>query len=312
VQAIAQESLTIAIPFYRSQEYLRLAIESVLRQSSPNWYLIVSDDGPEGGTGELVSSYHDPRIRYSKNETNLGMAGNWNRCLEAAETDLVNLLHNDDELLPNYVEVMLQAGRVHPEATVLFCGAKIIDAAGRESFSFVDYVKRFLKPRTEGTILLHGESAIESLMRGNFIMCPTVCYRMSRLPKERFRADWRMVSDLDFFTRILLNDGIFVGLPAVAYAYRRHAENATTAYTENLLRFDEESRFHDEIAAIARERGWPSVARVAERKRIIKLHLAFRIAQDLLRCRVRAARQKAGFLWRMFRKPGNKTPPRGI
>src|SRR5687768_5345277 len=98
--------LTIAIPFYSGQAYLRAAIESVVRQTSSHWRLVVCDDGAEAGTEQLVRSFVDSRIRYLKNEHNLGMAGNWNRCLDVAETDLVNLLHNDDELLPNYVELM--------------------------------------------------------------------------------------------------------------------------------------------------------------------------------------------------------------
>src|SRR5204862_858830 len=138
--------------------------------------LVVCDDGPEPGTAELVASFPDPRVRYVRNERNLGMAGNWNRCLDVAETDLVNLLHNDDELLPNYVEVMLGAAQEHPEAAAFFCQAKVIDATGRERFSFVDYVKRFLQPKTEGPLVLEGPSAVEALMHGDFIMCPTVCY----------------------------------------------------------------------------------------------------------------------------------------
>src|SRR4051812_10332837 len=109
--ADAAEPLTIAIPFYKGHDYLRRAIESVLRQSSPDWRLVVCDDGPEPGTAELVAGFDDPRIRYEQNARNLGMAGNWNRCLDLATTDLVNLLHNDDELLPNYVAEMLAAGR---------------------------------------------------------------------------------------------------------------------------------------------------------------------------------------------------------
>jgi len=308
----SQQLLTIAIPFYKGHAFLRAAIESVLRQTSPHWKLVVCDDGPDPGTAELIASFADPRIRYLRNESNLGMAGNWNRCLEVAETDLVNLLHNDDELMPNYVELMLAAGEQFPDAAAFFCRAKVIDAAGRERFSFVDYVKRFLQPKTKGSLVLEGQSAVEALMHGDFIMCPTVCYRKSRLPQEHFRPDWRMVLDLDFFTRILLGGGTMVGLPAVAYAYRRHPENATAAYTESLLRFEEESRLHDQVAAEARDRGWTSVARVAARKRVIKFHLLFRILQDFSRLRLRGAAGKAGFLSRLFRPSGNKTPPRGI
>jgi glycosyltransferase involved in cell wall biosynthesis len=306
------EPLTVAIPFYMGHAYLRLAIESVLRQTSPNWRLLVCDDGPEPGTRELVESFRDPRIRYVRNERNLGMAGNWNRCLEHAETDFVNLLHNDDELLPNYVDVMLRAAREFPDAAAFFCRAKVIDAAGRDAFSFVDHAKRWLQPKSAGPLVLEGRSAVAALMRGDFIMCPTVCYRRSRLPAERFRADWKMVLDLDFFTRILLAGGTLVGVPAAAYAYRRHPANATTAYTENLLRFEEESRLHDWVARVAHERGWAEVARVAAAKRVIKLHLLFRIAQDLSRLRLRAASRKGQFLHGLITRPGNKMGPRGV
>jgi glycosyltransferase involved in cell wall biosynthesis len=301
------QRITIAIPFYKGQEYLRAAIESVRRQRSSSWQLIVCDDGPESGTEEVITSFGDGRMRYIRNERNFGMAGNWNRCLELAETDLVNLLHADDELLPNYVEVMLKAGRQFPDAAAFFCKAKVIDADGRDTFSFVDYIKRFLEPRSSGPHVLHDRSAIAALMRGDFIMCPTVSYRRSRLPAERFRSDWRMVLDLDFFTRILLADGTMVGVPEIAYAYRRHAENATATYTENLLRFDEESRLHDAIAAEAMKRKWPEVARTAGAKRMIKLHLAFRIAQDLMRLRFSAAARKSRFLCGLLCRTGNKT-----
>lgn len=308
----AAEPLTIAIPFYKGLAYLRLAIESVLRQSSPDWRLIVCDDGPEPGTAELVASFNDPRIRYLKNERNLGMAGNWDRCLDAADTDLVNLLHNDDELLPNYVAEMRAAGQQFPDAAAFFCRARVIDAAGRETFSLVDYVKRFLQPKSAGPLVLHGKSAIEALMHGDFIMCPTVCYRRGRLPAKRFDGHWRQVLDLDFFTRILLGGGTMVGLPAVAYAYRRHPENATAQQTESLLRFEEESRIHDRIAGIARERGWPRVARAAAGKRVIKLHLAFRICQDMSRLRFGSAVRKWEFLYALLRGPGNRLTPCGI
>jgi glycosyltransferase involved in cell wall biosynthesis len=297
------EPLTVAIPFYKGHDFLRRAIESVCRQSSPDWRLIVCDDGPEPGTADLVASFGDPRMRYLRNEHNLGMAGNWNRCLDAADTDLVNLLHNDDELLPNYVELMLRAGRDFPDAAAFFCRAKVIDAGSRETFSFVDFVKGFLVPRSGRPLVLRGRDAVARLMRGNFIMCPTVCYRKGRIPANPFRPEWRMVLDLDFFARLLLDGEYLVGLPDTAFAYRRHAGNATEAYTASLVRFEEESRLHDLIAEAARDHGWPEVARTAARKWVIKLNLLFRLTQDLTRLRLGAFVRKAGFLRRLCLGP---------
>src|SRR4051812_25955715 len=89
-----ESPLTIAIPFYKGLDYLRQAIESVRRQSASQWQLLVVDDAsPESGAEQLVQSYHDSRMCCHRNERNHGLAGNWNRCLDLAATDLVTLLH---------------------------------------------------------------------------------------------------------------------------------------------------------------------------------------------------------------------------
>src|SRR5437868_3244891 len=139
--------ITFAVPFYAGTEYLRRALDSVRRQTIADWCLLVCDDhGPEAGAEELVRSYGDGRMRYHRNATNLGMAGNWNRCLDLAATDLVTLLHADDELLPHYAAVMLGAAAARPGAAALFCEARTIGADGRDCLSLPDLFKRVLRP----------------------------------------------------------------------------------------------------------------------------------------------------------------------
>ena len=61
---------------------------------------MVDDAGPDPEACELVAGYADDRLTYVRNETNLGLAGNWNTCLRIAETEYVTLFHADDELDP--------------------------------------------------------------------------------------------------------------------------------------------------------------------------------------------------------------------
>jgi glycosyltransferase involved in cell wall biosynthesis len=296
VSAAASTSLTIAIPFYRGQAYLREAIDSVLRQEHARWRLLVSDDaGPEPGTAELVRSYADERIEYHRNAHNLGMAGNWNRCLDRASTDLVTLLHADDQLLPNYASLMTEAAAADPRAAAFFCRARIVDAAGRPCFSLPDFVKRFLEPQ-RGKIRLEDRAGVEALLPGNFIMCPTLCYRRSVLGARRFSSRWQQVLDLDFYCRLLFDGAHLVGLPACAYVYRRHPENATARQTRELLRFREESELFDAIACRADERGWTRAARRARAKRIIKLHLGYQMLRDVCSLRLTDAGRKLALL----------------
>ena len=161
-------AITFAIPFHRDIDLLRIAVESVLAQTNPNWNLIVCDDsGLDLAVEEMVGAYMEPRFSYIANAENIGMVRSWNRCLDHAESDLVNLLHADDALLPNYAELMLSLGAKHEEATALFCETEIIDYDGSPKFSLADRVKGLLIPRTGSEeLVLRGETAVASLMAG--------------------------------------------------------------------------------------------------------------------------------------------------
>jgi glycosyltransferase involved in cell wall biosynthesis len=294
---VSEARLTFAIPFHRGLDYLRVAIDSVLGQRSEDWRLLVSDDGRvEPGAEELVRGYAEERIRYRHNPGNLGMVGNWNRCLDESETDLVTLLHADDRVLPNYAEALLELAERHPQAAALFCSASIIDAEGRRSLSFADGIKRIFTPSGPGPMLLSGEGALRALMAGNFIMCPTLCYRRSVIGDRRFDPSWKQVQDLELTTRLLLEDELLVGSRDVAYGYRRHAESATERQSQSLLRFDEEFRLFEAIAERADKKGWPRAARVARGRTIIKLHLLYRALGELLTGRVGQASAKLRLL----------------
>lgn len=292
------EPVTFAVPFYRGVEYLRRAVASVTAQTSGNWRLLICDDSP-GGDAAAVADATDPRVRYVRNDRTLGMAGNWNRCLDLAGTDLVTILHADDELLPNYAGLMAAAAAGHPSAAALFCGARVIGPNSAPVGSFADWVKRALAPGRGRVRRLRGPGSIARLLRVNFIMCPTVCYRRSALGTRRFDQRWRCVLDLAFFCRLLTDGDELVGLPNVAYAYRRHPGNATEEYAASLLKFAEEAALYDELAADAEARGWPAVARTGRAKVTVRLHLLFRAIGDLAAGRPAAAWAKARLLVRL-------------
>lgn len=290
--------LTLAVPYFRNARYLGRAVASVLAQRDGRWRLVVSDGGgdPAGEARNVLAGFDDPRIGYLAPVGRLGMAANWNRCLDAAGAGLVTLLHDDDELLPDYVGRMRTAAAADPEAVAFFCEAAVIGPDGRPRFSMPDFVKRFLRPRPGRVVALRGQAGVAALLRGNFVMCPTLCFRLGRLGPRRFAADWGQVPDLDLTCRLLADGERLVGLPDVLYAYRRHAENATAAQTRTLVRFREEIALYDRLADEARRRGWGRAAGVARRKSMIRLNLGFCLLQDLARGRWADAARKGGLL----------------
>jgi glycosyltransferase involved in cell wall biosynthesis len=279
------ERLTIAIPFHRGVDWLEAAVKSVREQTRGDWRLIVVDDGSaEAGLGARLLSLGDARIGYHRNPRHLGMVPTWNRCLELADTELVTLLHADDLLLPGYAALVQGLLARCPEAAAVCCEARIIDAVGRRVFSLADAVKPWFRPRGE-PVVLRGEEGLRALMAGNFIMCPTLCFRKAVLGSRRFSEEWRQVQDLDLTSRLLLDGDAIACTSQVAYAYRRHSEGATAVQSDSGLRFDEEIRLFERVAARAEERGWHRAATVARRKRIVRLHLLWRLVRDLARVR---------------------------
>ncbi len=90
--------VSIIMPAYNAERYIREAVDSVTAQTHRNWELIIIDDRSSDNTADIALEYHrlDPRIRLIKNEDNLGAAGSRNRGLDEASGDYVALLDADD------------------------------------------------------------------------------------------------------------------------------------------------------------------------------------------------------------------------
>lgn len=98
--------ITIAIPTYKRAGFLKEAVDSAINQIGYDEYeIIVLDNNPERDceTEQLMVSYNNPRISYYKNEKNIGMYGNWNRCVELSKGEYLTILNDDDLLDLNYL-----------------------------------------------------------------------------------------------------------------------------------------------------------------------------------------------------------------
>jgi glycosyltransferase involved in cell wall biosynthesis len=275
--------ITFAIPFYSGKDYLVRAIESILAQQGCDWQALVCDDGPDASIEQVVRDAGRGRVRYLRNPQNLGMAGNWNRCLDVAETELVTLLHGDDELCPRYGARMLEAMAAHPRAAAAFSRYEAIGPASEHITSLTDRVKDYINPTGKTDTVLEGEPGMRALLRANFIAAPSLCYRKPVLGDNRSVADWKFVLDWELTTRILLDGGQLVGLPERLLRYRRHPEQATEQLTRDKRRFSEEIEFYEKMRAAVEARGWPRCAAVARHKRLTKLHVAYRTVRSVVR-----------------------------
>lgn len=124
--------VSIAIPAYKSG-FLYESINSVLTQTYRNIELIiVNDDSPED-IESIVRMFSDSRIRYYKNEVNLGSldpVANWNKCLSLAKGRYFSLLCDDDLYESSFIEDMLKLKERYPDVHVFRSRVKIVDSHG--------------------------------------------------------------------------------------------------------------------------------------------------------------------------------------
>lgn len=210
-------TVSVCIPTYRGAEYLGRAIESVLAQTFRDFELLVIDDNSPDDTEAIVASYKDPRLRYLRNETNLGPEDNWNRCLKESRGRYFKLLPQDDILAKTCLErqVEILENDAKQQIALVFCARTIIDAADR-----VLTQRRYPGGR-EGVIL--GRKLIRRCLRygTNLIGEPgSVLFRLEQSTKVgRFDASIPYVLDLDYWVRLLLKSDAYY-IPEALASFR--------------------------------------------------------------------------------------------
>lgn len=124
----AEPMFSIVIPTYKRVETLSETIESCLNQSGYHDYnIIIVDNNPErnDATELYIADLNNTRVKYYKNLQNIGMTGNWNRCIELSDGEYAILLHDDDLLPPDYLLTISDALKKHPDSDIIYVGKKI-------------------------------------------------------------------------------------------------------------------------------------------------------------------------------------------
>ena len=98
--------VSIITPTFNRAYILATAIQSILSQTYKNWEMVIIDDGSTDNTKELVMSFKDERIKYLY-QKNAGPSAARNKAFSISKGEWIAYLDSDNELLPNYLEVMI-------------------------------------------------------------------------------------------------------------------------------------------------------------------------------------------------------------
>ena len=128
--------ISVGLPAYKT-EFLERSIESILNQTYSDFELIIVDDhSPEDVKG-IVNQFNDDRIRYFRNEKNLGMpylTDNWNECLKYANGEYFVLFSDDDIYEPDFLEELMLLATKYPNTELFHCRVAVINEDDEDSF----------------------------------------------------------------------------------------------------------------------------------------------------------------------------------
>jgi glycosyltransferase involved in cell wall biosynthesis len=208
--------VSICIPTYNRAGMVGDAIRSALSQTYPAIEVVVVDNASTDGTAEVVASFRDHRLRFVRNERNLGLFGNFNRCIELARGSLVHILHSDDTIPPGFTQACMDLLLAHPEVAMTFTPA-IIQGAGASPGSVQGEDR--ICPAPEG---------FRAILRDRgLVACPSVMVRREVYADTgAFPLEYPYSSDLYEWLKISLRHAIArVGGTHVTYRQGTHTES---------------------------------------------------------------------------------------
>jgi len=111
---------TIAIPVYMRILGFKNALESALMVEGAAEILVIDDNSNHNKFEEICMSFKNAKIRYLKNKENIGLFGNWNKCIEEANGDFVSILCSDDLIESNAFILFKNAYQKNTHIDVFF------------------------------------------------------------------------------------------------------------------------------------------------------------------------------------------------
>jgi glycosyltransferase involved in cell wall biosynthesis len=239
---------TVAVPTCDGAAHLSEALQSVLGQERVSFELVVSDDCSTDRTPEIVRAIAGGRARVQVNPRRLGLAGNWNRCVELCRTPLVAIFHQDDVMLPGHLAAHDQAFAADPRVGLVANAALVIDDRGsplpetRIGAGGLGPADRVFAP---------GEFAPAAVKSGgNPLRCSAVTLRCEAFHDAGgFDASYHYVVDWEFWLRLSRRWRI-AWLASPSIHVRWHPASETHRFQSGTGDLEETSRLMDDLFAV--------------------------------------------------------------
>jgi glycosyltransferase involved in cell wall biosynthesis len=202
---------------YNARQYLQPCIESVLRQSYPDFEFVIVDDGSTDGSDHIVEQFarQDPRIRLYK-QPNRGVSAARNLAVSHSRFQLLATMDADDIMLPSRLQRQLEFMQQHPDASVGCSYAQLIDRNGKvigSSHTIVD-VRRGREQRNPHLFL-------------EIVHPSTIIRKQALLDVGGYSDQFRVAVDRELWGRFVTAGHLIEVMPESLIQYRLHQSSVT-------------------------------------------------------------------------------------
>ncbi|MFH1027215.1 MAG: glycosyltransferase family 2 protein [Pseudomonadota bacterium] len=216
--------ITVLMPVHNGGKFLRPAIASILQQTLTEFEFVIIDDASSDETDDVVRQFSDSRIRYFRNEQNLGVAQTLNKGLDLANGDYIVRADADDISLPGRIEQQVQFMDAHPAIGVSGSRVRLFG----DELPVVNYCPI-------------GADVVKAyLLLDNPLFHPSAILRKEMLDKHNLRYDPQFTrsEDFDLWSRAA---GCFEidNVPEVLVRVRCHTGNVTSRAIDAMTRQSE-------------------------------------------------------------------------
>ena len=222
-------TVSIGMPVYNGERYIREALDSLLGQTFTDFELIISDNASTDSTGEICRDYatRDSRIRYSCNEQNLGLVANYNRVFKQAKGRYFKWASANDVCEPAMLERCVEVLERDPEVVLCYARTILFDEQSESAVEYEDNLNLMSDSPAERVRGLVGSLRLNNAMNG--------LIRMEALRQTQVIAPF-LASDVNLLLELALL-GKFHEVPEFLFRRRVHPqEDSRSGDVQHLLK----------------------------------------------------------------------------
>lgn len=213
----SQPLVSIVIPSYNHEQFVKDSIQSVIDQDYENIELIVIDDGSKDSSvlkiEEMVESCQKRFIRFEfRSRANIGLSATLNEALEWCEGKYFSAIASDDQMLFNKTKIQVLFLENHKKVVAVFGGLNLIDEKNKKIEEWLRIEKSY--------------SFKEIIMQEHELLTPTSMIRMRAIKRIGGYIDGLFLEDWYMWLK-LAEIGELRVLPVTLSNYRNHESNAS-------------------------------------------------------------------------------------